>query len=250
MRRITRNCAGFSLIELMIAVAIIGVGSTLAYSQITNLKKIIEQLKFKRQIADMRSFVMLTTDCSKTLRSLMQPDGSISCNGTIVLKNAQDVNFLQNPINSFQISATCSTATGLSVLAASTSQAKDPVTKTPLNHSNTMLNPLVGRGSAYGLCENWFRGSKRVRVFAVQPTELPFTSSECTRVLTQNVETPGTSMSMADLDLQTQAWSQNYLLVNTLDVRCTSFCRANPRFYVAGYIADCNSSEATCVCFR
>jgi hypothetical protein len=234
----------------MIAVAILGIGSTLAYSHISNLKKIVEQLKLKKQIADMRSFVMQTTDCSKTLKPLIQSDGSISCNGTIELKNAEDSFFTQNPINKFQISATCSTATGLKVLAESTSQAKDPVTKLALNHSNTTLNPVVGRGSAYGLCENWFRGSKRVRVFAVQPTELPYSSSECTRVLTQNFETPGTPMSKADLDLQTQTWSQNYLLVNTLDVRCTNFCRANPRFYVGGYIADCNSSEATCVCFR
>jgi hypothetical protein len=140
----------------------------------------------------------------------------------------------------------------LTVLAESSTGAVDPVSKTPLNHSNTMLNPFIGRGSASNLCQNFFNGTKRVKVFTVTPSEMTFTSNDCTVLNTQQTEAVPYSMSATAFNTMMQNRSAPYVLGNLMDARCTYYCRSSPRFYVGGYLADCNSStpEATCVCYR
>jgi prepilin-type N-terminal cleavage/methylation domain-containing protein len=243
------NIRGFSIIELMVATAILGIGSSLAYTQISNMKKMAAKLQLRRQIADLRESIMLATNCQSTLAPFTQDDGSISCSGAIDLRDSDGVNFTQSTINNFQVSASCSN-TGLTVLATSATGAKDPITRVPLNHSNTWLNPLVGRGSAYSLCANFFNKTKRVRVFQVLSSELPFTSTECTSLLTQNVESVPTHLTRAIYEQRIQTGSADYLLVNTMSDRCSNYCAASPRFYVSGYLSNCTTSEATCVCFR
>jgi prepilin-type N-terminal cleavage/methylation domain-containing protein len=243
---------GFSIVELLVSVAILGIGLSIVYSQISSMKKMVARLRLKQQIADVREAIMQTTDCQNTLRPYMQLSGSIICSGTINLKDSADTNFTASPIKNFRITASCS-STGLTVLAESSTGAVDPVSKTPLNHSNTMLNPFVGRGSASNLCQNYFQGTKRVKMFTVTPSEMAFTRSDCTALLTQQVEESPYPISPAAYNAKMQSWAAPYLLGNTMDARCTDYCRSSPRFYVGGYLADCTSSiapEATCVCYR
>lgn len=243
---------GFSIVELLVSVAILGIGLNVVYSQISSMKKMVARLRLKQQIVDVRESIMQTTDCLNTLRPYMQPNGSISCNGIITLKDSTNTNFTASPIKNFSITASCS-STGLTVLAESSTGAVDPISKIPLNHSNTMLNPFVGRGSASNLCQNYFQGTKRVKMFTVTPSEMTFTGSDCTTLLTQQVEEAPHSISAAAYDTKMQSWAAPYLLGNTMDARCTDYCRSSPRFYVGGYLADCTSSiapEATCVCYR
>lgn len=248
-RTINKNAA-FTLLELLVAVAILGIGINLVYTQISSMKNLVARMQLKRQITDLRDFVMQKTDCSQTLLPFVQPDGSIICNSSITLKDDANSAFTQNPVKNFQITASCSTATGITVSAASSVGAKDPLTRAPLNQSNTMLNPLVGRGSAYGLCENFFRNKRRVRVFVAQSNELSFSSTECSRMLAHHVEAAPTTMSRTNYETMIRNNAVDYLLVNSMDARCGAYCRSTPRFYISGYLADCNSLEATCVCFR
>lgn len=243
---------GFSMVELLVSVAILGIGISFVYSQISSMKQMVARLRLKQQIVDVRESIMQTTDCQNTLRPYMQSDGSISCNGVISLKDSTNTNFTASPIKNFIITASC-TSTGLTVRAESSTGAVDPVSKTPLNHSNTMLNPFVGRGSASNLCQNYFKGTKRVKMFTVTPSEMTFTANDCTTLLTQQVEEAPYPISPAQYNTKMQSWSVPYLLGNTIDARCTDYCRSSPRFYVGGYLADCTSSvapEATCVCYR
>ncbi len=243
---------GFSIVELLVSVAILGIGLNVVYSQISSMKKMVARLRLKQQIVDVREAIMQTTDCQNTLRPYMQLSGSIICSGTINLKDSADTNFTASPIKNFKISASCS-STGLTVLAESSTGAVDPVSKTPLNHSNTMLNPFVGRGSASNLCQNYFHGTKRVKMFTVTQSEMTFTGSDCTALLTQQREQVAHAITAAAYNTKMQSWSAPYLLGTSLDARCTDYCRSSPRFYVGGYLADCTSSvtpEATCVCYR
>ena len=243
---------GFSIVELLVSVAILGIGLSFVYNQISSMKEMVARLRLKQQIVDVRESIMQTTDCQNTLKSYMQSNGSISCNGIISLKDSDNANFTASPIKNFKISASCS-ATGLTVLAESSTGAVDPVSKTPLNHSNTMLNPFVGRGSASNLCQNYFQGTKRVKMFTVTPSEMTFTANDCTALRTQQLEEVPHPISAAAYNLKMLNWSKPYLLGNIMDARCTDYCRNSPRFYVGGYLADCTSSvtpEATCVCYR
>jgi prepilin-type N-terminal cleavage/methylation domain-containing protein len=244
--------SGFSIVELLVSVAILGIGLSFVYNQISSMKKMVARLRLKQQIVDVREAIMQTTDCQNTLKPYIQSNGSISCSGIINLKDSANTNFAANPVKNFRISASCS-STGLTVLAESSTGAVDPVSKTPLNHSNTMLNPFVGRGSSSNLCQNYFQGTKRVKIFTVTPSEMTFTGSDCTTLLTQRVEQVPHGLSPAAYKLKMQSWSAPYLLGNTMDGRCTDYCRSSPRFYVGGYLADCTISgtlEATCVCYR
>lgn len=250
-RRKAHN-VGFSIVELLVSVAILGIGLNMVYTQISSMKKMVARLRLKQQIADVREAIMQTTDCQNTLRPYMQLSGSIICSGTINLKDSADTNFTASPIKNFRISASCS-STGLTVLAESSTGAVDPVSKTPLNHSNTMLNPFVGRGSASNLCQNYFQGTKRVKMFTVTPSEMTFTANDCTVLSTQQIEEVPKPVSAAVFNAKMESWSAPYLLGNIMDARCTDYCRSSPRFYVGGYLADCTSSvapEATCVCYR
>jgi hypothetical protein len=238
------------MVELLVAVVILGVGLNLIYTKISSMKNSVAKMQLKRQITDLRDFVMQKTDCSQTLLPFVQPDGSIICNSSITLKDDANFAFTQNPVKNFQITASCSSATGITVSVASSVGAKDPVTRAPLNQSNTMLNPLVGRGSAYGLCENFFRNKRRVRVFVAQSNELSFSSTECARMLAHHVEPAPTPMSRVNYETMIRNNAADYLLVNSMDARCGAYCRSTPRLYISGYLADCNSLEATCVCFR
>lgn len=242
---------GFSIVELLVSVAILGIGLSVVYNQISYMKKMVARLRLKQQIADVRESIMQTTDCLNTLKPYMQANGSISCNGIITLKDSTNTNFTASPIKNFRITASCS-STGLTVRAASSTGAVDPVSKTRLNDSNTMLNPFVGRGSASNLCQNYFRGTKRVKMFTVTPSEMTFTGSDCAALLTQQLEELPTPISAAQYNAKFDTWATPYLLGNRMDARCTDYCRSSPRFYVGGYLADCNSStpEATCVCYR
>jgi len=243
---------GFSIVELLVSVAILGIGLSFVYNQISSMKKMVARLRLKQQIVDVREAIMQTTDCQNTLKPYIQSNGSISCNGIINLKDSANTDFTASPIKNFTISASCS-STGLTVLAESSTGAVDPVSKTPLNHSNTMLNPFVGRGSASNLCQNYFQGTKRVKMFTVTPSEMTFTAGDCTDLLTQKIEEVPQHVSPATYNTKLQSWSVPYRLVNIMDARCTDYCRNSPRFYVGGYLADCTSSvspEATCVCYR
>jgi prepilin-type N-terminal cleavage/methylation domain-containing protein len=248
--QIIKKNAAFTLVELLVAVALLGVGINLVYTQISSMKNLVARMQLKRQITDLRDFVMQKTDCSQTLLPFVQPDGSIICNSSITLKDDANSAFTQNPVKNFQITTSCSSATGINVRVASSVGAKDPLTRAPLDQSNAMLNPLIGRGSAYGLCENFFRNKRRVRVFVAQSNELPFSSTECARMLAHNVESAPTTMSRTNYETMIRNNAVDYLLVNSMDARCGVYCRSTPRFYVSGYLADCNSLEATCVCFR
>lgn len=242
---------GFSIVELLVSVAILGIGLNLVYNQITFMKKMVAKLRLKQQIVDVRESIMQTTDCQNTLKPYIQSNGSINCNGIISLKDSANTNFTASPIKNFKISASCS-STGLTVLAESSTGAVDPVSKTPLNHSNTMLNPFIGRGSSSNLCQNYFLGTKRVKVFTVTPSEMTFTASDCTALRTQQIEEAPHHISPVAYNTKMQNWSAPYVLGQIMDGRCTDYCRNSPRFYVGGYLADCNSStpEATCVCYR
>jgi prepilin-type N-terminal cleavage/methylation domain-containing protein len=251
IKRYTARNFGFSIVELLVSVAILGIGLNVVYSQISSMKKMVARLRLKQQIADVREAIMQTTDCQNTLKPYMQSNGSIICSGIINLKDSANTNFTASPIKNFRISASCS-GTGLTVLAESSTGAVDPVSKTPLNHSNTMLNPFVGRGSASNLCQNFFQGGRRVKVFTVTPSEMTFTSDNCTVLGTQQTEDVPVPFSASTFNTMMKNWSTPYLLGNIMDTRCTGYCRNSPRFYVGGYLADCNSStpEATCVCYR
>jgi prepilin-type N-terminal cleavage/methylation domain-containing protein len=242
--------AAFTLVELLIAVALLGFGINLVYTQVSTLKKLVARMQLKRQITDLRDFVMQKTDCSQTLLPFIQPDGSIICNSSITLKDDANSAFTQNSVKNFQITASCSSATAITVSVASSVGAKDPLTRAPLNQSNTMLNPLIGRGSAYGLCENFFRNKRRVRVFIAPSNELAFSSTECDRMLDHHEASAPTSLSRANYEAMIKNNAADYVLVNSMDARCGAYCRSAPRFYISGYLADCNSLEATCVCFR
>jgi len=250
-RRKVRNF-GFSIVELLVSMAILGIGLSFVYNQISSMKKMVARLRLEQQIVDVRESIMQTTDCQNTLKPYLQSNGSISCSGIISLKDSDNTNFTASPIKNFKISASCS-STGLTVLAESSTGAVDPVSKNPLNHSNTMLNPFVGRGSASNLCQNYFQGTKRVKMFTVTPSEMTFTANDCTVLSTQQIEELPQHITTAAYNAKMQSWSAPYVLGNIMDARCTDYCRSSPRFYVGGYLADCTSSvtlEATCVCYR
>ena len=240
-----RSSDGFTVVEGLVGAAILGIAVAITSKYFTDVKLSMYRAKLKMELSEVRSSLRSAVSCDRTLAGRIADDGTVTCNGRLDLKNA-DNRSIGNVMAGWSLSVTC-TNTMIAVRAqkmAGNKIVKDPVTGEELDYNNAHFNPLFGSGSAYGLCENSFRKNKRVRVIEVVPPDVTLTSADCAKIKPSGFPPMGSSPSSPEaVDL-----GNRLKRVQKTDVECLSYCSKS--YYIAGYMADCSSSGVTCVCVR
>lgn len=245
----------FTLIELMVSLAIFSGVTVLISQQVILMKRAMASARLSEEVTSLRESLGRSVNCSQTLKSFRVSDGSISCSGVIGLRDLTG-NVIGTSFGAWRIETDCA-PTGLTIKAENVLTKKDPLTGKRLDFSNTRLNPLMGRGSAYGLCDHSFKKVRRVIEVSVPASALNVASSDCATISNSTpppappanpiFHNPG--MLTNFLAKQT-AFREPFKLASQIDSRCASYCQASPNFFVGGYVVNCSSSEVTCVCFR
>ena len=243
---------GFSIAEVLVAIGLLGIVVTFVSTYVVNLKKVMAKVRQNIEISELRESLRQSVSCARTLAGKIANDGSVSCSGNLALKD-MDGSDLSTQMGAWAYRSTCSNTKitiEIQKLKGST-VVQDPLTKKNLDYSNASINPLFGSGSAYGLCENFFKKNQRVMIFSVSPSELPFTSSECQTIKPTNALTQPTLSATSNPAKNSPAWinfRSSYILTSQLDLRCLNYCAA--KYFVGGYLTDCSSQEVKCVCIR
>ena len=221
MRWSNRN--GFTFAELLVSVAIFVTVGTVMTQQLTLLKNAMANVRIKQQVSDLRESMSRQVNCSQTLKYFTASDGSVNCNGAVELRNFQG-NPLPPEMGDWQFESSCSNS-GIIVNVMNSRHVKDPLSKQYLDYNNKNLNPLFGRGSAYGLCDNSFKNNKRVVVFSARQSEIDFTSGDCAVIFTPAVVPNPVPSSEVDFKTITANFTAPFEKATILDARCSEYCK-------------------------
>lgn len=244
--------SGFTITEVLVAIGLLGVSITFISRYIVDLKMAMAKVRQNIEISELRESIRESVSCARTLASKIANDGSVSCSGNLALKDMNGSDLITQR-GAWSFHATCSNTKitiKIQKLKGST-VALDPLTKKSLDYANSNINPLFGSGSAYGLCENFFKKNHRVMIFGVSPSDLPFTSSDCTSIKPTNPLIEPTASATSNPGKNSSAWASfrsPYTLASQLDSRCLNYCVT--KYFVGGYLTDCSSEEVKCVCIR
>jgi hypothetical protein len=243
---------GFTIAEVLVAIGLLGMAVTFISRYIVDLKMAMAKVRQRIEISELRESIRESVSCARTLAAKIANDGSVSCSGNLALKdmNGSDLTTQRGDWTYRSICSNTKITIEIQKFKGS-SVVLDPLTKKALDYSNSSINPLFGSGSAYGLCENFFKKNQRVMIFGVSPSELPFTSSDCQSIKPTNPYTEPATSPSSNPGKNSTAWASfrsPYILASQLNSRCLNYCVA--KYFVGGYLTDCTSQEVKCVCIR
>jgi len=244
--------SGFTLIEILVAVAVLSMMSVAIATQITNLNKSEQHLQIRAELSAVRDSYRAKTDCIRTLKPFSDGSGAIACSGAIDLKDRLG-NVIPMGENGWTLAATCSN-TALTVTIERRKSGvllRDPLTGRLLDANNASINPLFGRKSSQGLCEEFFFTKPRVKTVSTQFSNLPGTFSGADCALINPTLAPVLGSDWFTNPTTLAAFTKYDMKANEVDNACSQFCQASPHFAVGGYVVDCtNMGDVDCVCIR
>ena len=248
MRSREKAIAGFTLVEVLVSVGILGLAAYFVATQIGTMKSAMGHAMIRGEISMVRESIYRSVNCLQTLRVYFQNDGTVHCSGTLVLKDLNGA-VLPNTQKNWQLDSQCSD-TGITMnirRQVGGQSVVDPLTKTALDYNNTTINPLFGRGSESGLCDAWFHSNRRVKVITADHSQLQFSQQDCRDI---NPDSPPAQYGGAPGTAGMASYTAPFTLANQMDAKCSVFCQADPNYFVGGNVVDCTNSEVTCVCYR
>jgi prepilin-type N-terminal cleavage/methylation domain-containing protein len=243
-----KSISGFSLVEVLVSIGVLGIGAYFAATQISTMKRAMAHAMYRTEISNLRESLYQQVNCLQTLRSVTLPNGTIACSGALPLRDLNNEE-LPSIIGNWQLDSQCSN-TGITLRVQrliNGAIAVDPLSNTALDYANTTINPLFGRGSEADLCGGSFQGNKRVRVLTATKSQLPYASLEC-GIINPSSAPPNSAVS--PFSPLIAVYGAPFALATQIDARCANYCQSPPGYFVGGYAVDCNSSEVTCVCYR
>jgi prepilin-type N-terminal cleavage/methylation domain-containing protein len=248
MRSREKPIAGFTLVEVLVSVGILGIGAYFVATQIGTMKSAMGHAMIRSEISMVRESIYRSVNCLQTLRTYFQNDGTVHCSGTLSLKDLNGAQ-LPNILKNWQLDSQCSD-TGITIKIrrqVGGQSALDPLTNTALDYNNTTINPLFGRGSESGLCDAWFHNNSRIKVITAGHSQLHFNATDCSDI---NPASPPAQYGGAPGTQGMASYTATFTRANQMDAKCSVFCQQDPNYFVGGNVVDCTNSEVTCVCYR
>jgi prepilin-type N-terminal cleavage/methylation domain-containing protein len=243
--RMQAKAPGFTMIELLLSIAIFGVASFVVLNQTKNQLDQLKSLDLSLQINSIREEFVRRVDCARTLATYRDPvTGSVSCGAGFQLLDVGGAPILDGSghlidgDSRWAFSSSCGARSihVLGTLRQGGKVVKDALLGT-INAANSRINPILGSNVAYKLCPHMFGKGARVESFtttlAALPVAPPLTSADC--------------VNMSDRPFAMHLTETVPYLLRGIN-GCSRFC--TQKGFFSGFMSYCDAVNTTCECLR
>lgn len=252
------NEDGSSLIEALIACGLLIASIVMASTMVVQSMDTMRHLDLMEEVKDLKKWISANTDCTRTFAPLYNRTTlKINCASFNSLLKHDGTRLWSSTntklVNGWKAEISCDETQGVKIEveknSASGTVSVDPLTKKPLDRTNSSLNPLIGPGSFAVLCPEYF--GFRPRVYGA---DVPVNDSRpaVRAALTANYITSATcnrAMSSGTTDSQLDSIAAAH---NSLDFACAGICASTNYNAVSGFFSSCTGGPhvISCICVR